>query len=323
MKRTVFCIWLLSMLASLRAESQPLATVPPVVRNILVDFELPLKNAPQSVLASSALRVRLNGKQVRVTKAERVNLRPRIVILLDESGSMGDPAIWNGSIDLATAAFSALRSSDVFFLRFSDQKMPLNAQPFTEDLARELQFKKVALKVKTKPAKGHTAARDAIVYAIRKLNLKLGDALLLISDGGENASRSSDKEMDLELFRSGVRIFSLAIGDLGVGMPEDIASPLHLRRLAVRTGGIAEQVTINVKRMSVYSRIILKPEKMAELTEYIGWRIAHPIMLTLDLPESASGKLQVDAIEASGRRLKDVQVTAPDRIEAISVQGPE
>ena len=323
MKRIIIWVSLLCALAILTLDSQSQAVAPRSGRNILVDFELPQKNAPQDVLASSALRVRLNGQDIRVTKAERVTIRPRTVILLDESGSMGgDPYIWNASIDLATSAFSNLKSSsEIFFLAFSDENRPLEIHPFTEELAHELQARKIALNTRNNPTKGHTAARDAMVYAIRNLNLKLGDAFIFISDGGENSSRTSEKETQSTLYRSGVRIFSLAIGNLGT--PEELAGPSSLRRLSLLTGGMAEQVTYEVKRMSVYSRVILKPEKIAQLTEYIGWRITHPIVLTLDLRESASGKLQVDAVDGSGKRLKEIPVTAPERIEAISAHPPQ
>jgi hypothetical protein len=322
MKRTVVWISLLWVLAVLTPDSQSQAARPSSGRNILVDFKLPQKNASQEVLASSTLRVRLNGQDIRVTKSERVTIKPRIVILLDQSASMGgDTHIWNASIDLVTSAYSNLKSSgELFFLAFSDEKQPLEIHSFTEDFAHELQTKKIALNAKQNPTKGHTAARDAIVYAIRNLNLKLGDALLFISDGGENSSRTSEKETESILSRSGLRIFSLGIGN--IGSPEELAGPARLRRLSLLTGGMAKQVAYEVNRMSLYSRVVLEPDEMAQLTEYIAWRITHPVVLTLDLPESAYGKLQVDAVDASGKRLKEIPVMAPERIEDISIQRP-
>jgi hypothetical protein len=66
-----------------------------------------------------------------------------------------------------------------------------------------------------------------------------GDSILMISDGGENASRSKESALPIDLLANGVRLFFCLIwtGEDGP-TPEEVAGPVDLQQLSAKTGGL-------------------------------------------------------------------------------------
>jgi VWFA-related protein len=153
-------------------------------------------------------------------------------ILVDDSGSMGSTRA-----DVIAAAVAFARSSNpldqMFVVNFSEHAslgLPADT-PFT-DRRDQLQ-----LAISSDPALGQTALYDAVAVGLD--HLKLGDrekkVLILLSDGGDNASQHSYAEL-IELARqSGVIIYAIGIFDERDGD----RNPGVLRRLAAETGGQA------------------------------------------------------------------------------------
>ena len=153
-----------------------------------------------------------------------------IGIILDVSGSM------ENKIEKAREAVQqfcdASNPQDEFFLiTFSDA--PHLTTDFTDhpdDLASGLL---------TVRSGGRTALLDAIYLGLRKMNQSryARRALLIISDGGDNHSRFSDREVKAAAKEADVLIYAVGIFDAYFNTEEEMLGPDLLRSITKLTGG--------------------------------------------------------------------------------------
>ncbi len=125
-------------------------------------------------------------------------------IIFDESGSIGRAI--NASREAVTAFMKASNPEDEFFLiAFADKPMMMG--DFT-DKPEEIEGKLVY----TVP-RGWTALWDAVSLGLNKLRLAKHSkkVLLVLSDGGENQSRYTSKELLRVVQESDVQIYGIAV----------------------------------------------------------------------------------------------------------------
>ena len=154
-------------------------------------------------------------------------------LVFDTSGSMG-PKLHRARM-AASAFFATANPEDEFFLvEFND--VPKLAVPLTldpEEIQNHLTFTL---------SRGRTALLDAIMLAMHEMKRsgKQRRALLIISDGGDNASRYTEAEIRSLVRESDVLIYAIGIyepyGSRGRS-PEELAGPGLLSELAEQTGG--------------------------------------------------------------------------------------
>jgi Ca-activated chloride channel family protein len=150
-------------------------------------------------------------------------------LVFDTSGSMGEKL--KRSRMAATVFFKIADPEDEFFLVEFDDR-PRLVVPLTKDYGRieeELTFSR---------SRGSTALLDAIYMALQEMrkSKKNKKTLLIISDGGDNNSRYSVKEVKDLIQESDVLIY--AIGVFGGGStPEEAGGPELLSHIAEQTGG--------------------------------------------------------------------------------------
>ena len=150
-------------------------------------------------------------------------------LVFDTSGSMGDKL--RRSRMAAAVFFKIADPEDEFFLVEFDSK-PRLVVPLTQDTGKieeELIFSR---------SRGSTALLDAIYMALQEMrkSKKNKKALLIISDGGDNNSRYTVKEVRTLIQESDVLIY--AIGVFGGGTtPEEAGGPELLSQIAEQTGG--------------------------------------------------------------------------------------
>ncbi len=151
-------------------------------------------------------------------------------LVFDTSGSMGDK--------LRTSRMAARQffntsnpDEDEFFLVEFDDRPRLEV-PLTRDtgtIEAQLTFSR---------SHGSTALLDAILLAVHEMHRsqKKKKALLVISDGGDNHSRYTPKEVENVIRESDILIY--AIGVFGGGTtPEEAGGPSLLSHIAESTGG--------------------------------------------------------------------------------------
>lgn len=179
-------------------------------------------------------------------------------ILLDVSGSM------QSRIDRARDAVLALLKSsnpeDEFFLvTFADR--PSLIQDFTQnvdDIQSELVF--------TRP-KGYTSLLDAIVMAVN--NMKKAryrrKALVIISDGGDNRSRYTEKDVKSLVKEADIMVYSIAVFGTELRTIEERLGPELLASVSEVTGA------------SAY--VLDNPDQLSQITEHIALELRNQYVL--------------------------------------------
>jgi Ca-activated chloride channel family protein len=153
-------------------------------------------------------------------------------LLVDESRSMAPkrPAV-------LTAALTFIAESnpmdEVFVLNFNDKVVP--GLPSTQLFSDNLEELRTALFRGV--SEGRTALNDAVIAGLTQLDLGRRDkkTLVLISDGGDNASRHTRRETLNRVERSLATIYTIGLFDLD----DADRDPGILRQLASISGGEA------------------------------------------------------------------------------------
>ena len=208
-----------------------------------------------------------------------------IGIILDASGSMHDKM---GRVREAVTKFceTANPEDEFFMIVFADQ--PRLATDFTsvpEDLEKDLLF--------TQP-RGRTALLDAIYMGLSKMkDAKYAKkALLIISDGGDNHSLYTEKDVKAAAKESDVMIYAIGTFDRYVPTPEETRGPGLLAAMAEPTGGraytienVAELPTVAEhigRELRTQYVLAYRPESMPRDGKW------HKIQVKLRLPKKLS-----------------------------------
>ena len=203
---------------------------------------------PVKGLTKENFRILDDGVEQAITHFALDDAPMSIGLVFDSSGSMRFRL--DRSRLAAEAFFHAANPEDEFFLvEFSGS--PKLSVPLTRNVA-EIENRIT----QARPA-GRTALLDAIYLALnemRKSRLRR-KALLIVSDGGDNASRYTQNEVNRLLRESDVLIYAI-----GIFTPfgprrslEELAGPDLLRKIAERSGGrlIPISGTIELPYMAV------------------------------------------------------------------------
>ncbi len=255
-----------------------------------------------------------------IQSVEPAVIKPKVVVLFDASGSVESESEWNTQIDIATEAVRKLEPvAEVMFVPFADRKLASTVYTNPEEVLSSLAKSRLSSRSKTKLKGGLTALRDAMVFATTGLKLGPKDALLAITDGWDNASRVSPSEMENVIVRAGVRVFAVLPRQSGPDISTMRESIRTLEKWATDTGGRA--VWMGTQSFGSNPEFLLNPrehEQIATMVRMLANLIVSPYEMKLMVPNDVSGKLKIDVIDEAGRRRKDVQVSAPERLEAQS-----
>jgi Ca-activated chloride channel homolog len=228
--------------ADIRVDSA-LVLVPAQVTNVL--------GAPVTDLQKGDFRVFEDGVEQPITNFSREDAPLSIGLLFDISGSMRNKI--RKATEAAGTFFKTSNPQDEFFLiEFSDR--PKLKVPFTSD--PDEVYDEIA---HTKPF-GRTSLLDAIHLGLgtMKQARNLRKALVIVSDGGDNRSRHTAREIKNAMLESDVQVYAMGIFD-----PEDAPKhsveeqngPKLLTELADESGGREYPVTDLNDLPSISARI--------------------------------------------------------------------
>jgi VWFA-related protein len=183
-------------------------------------------------------------------------------------------------------AASSHPEDEMFTLNFNERVWPglPDGQPFTTDHAE------LHAALLRSGSRGKTALFDAIHAGLRQLDagVKPRKVLIVVSDGGDNASRVSYQDVLDEALRRDVVIYAVGIYDLY----DRSAKPGLLKELTAATGGEA-----------------LFPERLADVAPALE-RIARDIRSSYtigyrppDGAASAARRIHVEVRHPNGRKL--------------------
>jgi hypothetical protein len=286
------------------------------LRSIFADVLDKKSEAPVESLTAVNFASLLDGKAVRVISAGRVRLKPHVGILLDASGSMGQVEKWNLAIDLVAAVTRSLfNDAQVSIVTFSDRIRPPQITEATDKTVASIESFRML--PSSKPvAKGRTALWDAMTIAIHAENLQSGDAIVLVTDGGDNNSKHKESEISDLLQARCIRVFSVLLPSRQLAGETD--GVVNLERLAQATGGALLRMGGEIEGIDQTVFRVSKEElKMVpQIGEHLAQRIIAPYRIDLELPGDAKGKLRLLVVDAAGAPAKNVNIFAPANVVA-------
>lgn len=184
-------------------------------------------------LRKENFRIFEDGVEQTVTNFAMEDAPISIGMLFDSSGSMHTKI--RKSSEAAAAFFKVANPEDEFFLvEFNDR--PKLSVPFTRDSDEIYQ------RISHVRAMGRTSLLDAIHMALAQMKHahNLRKAIVIFSDGGDNRSRYSEREVKKAMLESDVQVFAMGIFDQDDSRKltrEEQDGPRLLTELAEETGG--------------------------------------------------------------------------------------
>ncbi len=219
-----------------------LVLVPAQVTNFL--------GAPITGLHKDDFKIFEDGVEQPITNFSMDDAPLSIGLLFDNSGSMRNKI--KKATEASAAFFKTSNPQDEFFLvEFSDR--PKLTVPFTPD--PDEVYDRIA---HTKPF-GRTALLDAIHMAMAEMKhaRNTRKALVIVSDGGDNRSRHSEREIKRAMLESDLQVYAMGIFDLEDAKHsiEEQNGPKLLEELAAETGGREYPVASLDELPSISARI--------------------------------------------------------------------
>src|SRR5580765_4586184 len=215
-------------------------------------------NRPVVGLDRDNFQVFENKRQQEIKNFSSEDTPVSIGIIMDVSGSMANKL--ERARDAVHQFCEASNPQDEFFMvTFSDS--PRLAADFTD---RPEEIENALL---TAQPKGRTSLLDAIYMGIRKMKDAHYSrrALLIISDGGDNHSRYSDRDVKNAVKEADILIYAVGTYDRYVSTQEELMGPQLLQSVSDVTGGQAYTLT--------------NEALLPAVTRSIGTRLRHQYML--------------------------------------------
>ena len=290
------------------ALGQSAATAP-----IFVDVVNRKTGAQIEGLTAENFRVTLDGKRVKIAAADRKSLRSHIAILLDTSGSMSVGRKWDAAFDMTEATVRLMPPNEISVVVFSDHRHSMWSFEGADLALKGLENLR-RMRAKIPEEQGRTALWDTMAMALNALKLQSSDAVVLISDGGDNSSTiSSFASVEKKVRQSGVRVFGISVGEEELRSPEELEGTLGFHELIEISGGTG--LWYGRTYMGSDFRLLTGQQgHLAEFANYIALRVLRPYVLSAELSLNAHGRLKVEVKNTAAIRAKDVQVVAPERI---------
>lgn len=195
--------------------------------------------SPAPQLSLDSLNGTYQKKPVGVKLVALDKRLPRIILLVDTSGSMKIRI--DVTMDAAEAVLSKVPPAVEIGLAFFAKDMLPVVLPTTNRVTVMSQLE--TLRKDRSSFRGRTALWAAIRESVKMFGTaQLGDVIYLISDGGENASKTQERDVEGTLRNAGVRLFALIIQNEGPGLarsPDEESGPVSLEQIVQDTGGAA------------------------------------------------------------------------------------
>jgi VWFA-related protein len=181
-------------------------------------------------LARESFRVLEDRVEQKISSFATEDAPVSIGFLFDASGSMRTKM--KKAAEAAAAFFRTANPEDEFFLIEFNDKARL-VVPFTRN-SDEI-YQQI---VRTRPA-GRTTLIDAICLALGQMKKAshARKAVVILSDGGDNWSRRSPRELKNALLEADVQVYAMGIFDAEMRTEEEKNGPQLLDAITAETGG--------------------------------------------------------------------------------------
>jgi len=258
-------------------------------------------------LPPTSFRITLQGQPAKVVSSKVEIALPRVVLVLDASGSM---TFLKGKWQDARLATEDIIKCPV--------PMRLALVVFAEGVFEVMDFGHTSGQILarieqlsdsekvTPKGKGRTSLRDAILRATDLLGTPLpGDTIYAVTDGGDNASRASTKDLKRTLIARGTRFFAFIFENTPHESEDETLGAIETGEIARDTGG--SDVSFSIGLYNKASAPL--PSALPQLYD----QIAYFYQLEVALPFTTGKGLRwnIDVLDDHGQRRKDVTVYYP------------
>jgi hypothetical protein len=275
-------------------------------------------------------QARFRGKPVKILSIVPDKRPRRIVILLDTSGSMsGEPRGRKWEIARAIAAHlvdANLPNTSLALLFFSDQvHEQIGFSDGTPAIAKRLLDISANSDYVKKNVLGKTALYDAVLAALHLLDAPgFSDSIYLISDGGDNKSRSNQRDVRRALVSSGVRLHASVLAPTN-RIPEELLGLSDITEMTTATGGV---VLGPVGRKWTPANVMsfdLNQEERQALTvglQYLYADILGNVRVELELPETPNkwGEWSLEFSREKQKQFKHTSIAYPRDLAPCSAR---
>jgi hypothetical protein len=258
-------------------------------------------------LQSADIQGKINGKAVQILGVTKPTNAERVVIVLDASGSMAIK--WQRALEFAVEIVQDSPSSTEFALViFADNELRTVEFGKTgpEFITEIMSFKNVI-------PSGHTALRDAIWKAVSMFQPdRVGDTIVVISDGEDNQSKVSPRRLREAMWSREIRVmfalffevhnFAMGSQPGGIIVPDPLQDRNDAAWLSESSGGFLSSIEDPQVLPKVAQEIAF------EIEDYLAVRITLPTPLEKEAP------LHLEAVDASGRKRKNIELRFPEKL---------
>ena len=250
------------------------------------------RSIPLTVLKNSnatwdwhSLSLSVGGKSVPIDSMVATPQPPRVLVLVDTSGSMGPGSgtpRWG--VGLWAAAFAVEATpldSPVSFGTFNEQNMFGSFESHRE-VGKELE------ELLQQSPRHRTALYSALREAAAQFQPpQFGDAIFLVTDGGDNRSGDAQTKAPQELTVRGIRVFVFLVVDRAFKTAEERDAPELMTELAKTTGGLIFQ--------EPWSKEWVAGEEAKRLMQHVRTltRFPYELQFKIDQPLQKRAKLKI------------------------------
>jgi hypothetical protein len=263
-------------------------------------------------LEAKGLQLFVDGNPTSIFSLRQEDIAPRVVMLVDTSGSMFDeehsPAWELGYLASELALETTAPDSPIALVAFDNQ---VDVSRFQGRNAVSEHLKSMR---EIRP-RGQTALYDAVEKSIEIFGPpQFGDTIYIVSDGADNSSKLGPKVVEGSLIQQGIRVFAFIVNDVHKKRhtPEDRSGPINLAGLAHSTGGNSTVLPM--------SEAWAKSADAAKAARMIAAQVRVPFRLDLQLRDPVIKPVKLKITTSS----KDVAFSYPEHIEpcAAPVANP-
>jgi hypothetical protein len=283
---------------------------------------------PVQGLSAANFRGKLRGRDLEILSAS-IDTRPRrIVLLLDASGSMIEEG-WEDAKSLSEDLIRfAPAGASIAQMGFSDAV--LDTAGFDQDRLALLKRLAALAKVCEQPRKTRqTALFDAIASARGTLDVpEFGDVIYVVTDAGDNKSRTEPKRVAEDLLRAGVRLFAVVVAyasrDRGRRVSGD-EDPERLLSVVIATGGnVLAFPYVATSQPYPYIKAKTRADAVGLALQRFYQQMGKFYRLDLSLPATVSKPTEwnLEVIGANGKPNRRVEVRYPQRLMPCAGASP-
>jgi hypothetical protein len=268
----------------------------------------------QRDIRADDLEVLVDGKQSRVVSLSLDSRPRRVVMMVDDSGSMtasGQSSGWGTAFPTVVFAINSTPSNaSVALVTFGD-KLLQESNGFEDRQGIGTRVRELA----TRKPRGHTALFDSIDEAVSLFEEpQLGDTTFLVADGNDNKSRTSLRKLREKLIAHGVRVFFFYALHEGFVPGEEMEGASLMEQLAEFTGGYFIRIPWNEIRGN-------EQAWSAKLSPQIASQVEGIYQLELDLSGSVGSTACVKVAFVDRKRERNTRLVYPRQLKP-SFQKP-